>query len=111
MAPVHAGLTVSKGYVAPAQKQGIDDQRFVALNGLIATNVSPMSCLCAWLQIMCSTAKHAACTSHPTGLCICLLQHAHAGCDHTCTSSSAGSCSAIQEQVTVATSWLPVSSD
>ena len=38
---LHTGLTVSKGYVAPAQKQGIDDQRFAALNGLIATNVRP----------------------------------------------------------------------
>ena len=33
--PAAAGSTISKGYVAPKQKQGIDDQRFVAINGLI----------------------------------------------------------------------------
>ena len=50
MTAVHAGLTVSEGYVAPAQKQGIDDQRFVALNGLIATNVSPLRMAAYHLQ-------------------------------------------------------------
>lgn len=38
----HAGLDISKGYVPKQkQKQGIDDQRFITINGLTALNVSP----------------------------------------------------------------------
>ena len=76
----HAGLDISKGYVAPKQKQGIDDQRFITYNGLTALN----ACLqgqCLMLMLLSMLLSMAPCAGQPQGAAlVCVCQPAAAGC-------------------------------